>query len=313
MVKESGFEFTKLLYPFNQENALRIEVGKHSMEEYVAYINEHQIEQAWIAMPDLNFLLKCPSLKYLRIGMPTAKTKNYDFSPLYKLAEVRSLDIVNEVCILNLMDMEDISETDYSRIKGIVSLSITANRGSLNYEAISTLKSLTIGGFSNKSKDLQGMFTSKQLDTLSLLECKEHSLDGIETSEKLQCLYISYNRALSDISALRKVKHSLKALQIHNCPKIEDFSVLGELTNLESLIIIGNNKLPDLIFLKELKKLTRFVFDVTIVNGDLTPCLDISFVGCARHKRNYNLKAKDLPKGPFLRGNEDIEEWRRLE
>ena len=313
MAEKDGFEFTKIIYPFNQENALRIEVGKHSVADYVAYINEHQIEQALIAMPDLDFLPECPSLKYLRIGMPSTKTKDYDFSPIYKHPEVRSLAMVSEVCILNLLDMEEIPVIDYSRIKGVVELSVTANRGSINYESISTLKSLSIGGYSNSANDLRGMFTSKQLDTLSLLECKEYSLDGIEVSEKLQYLDISHNQSLRDISALRKVKHSLKALQIHNCPKIEDFSVLGELTNLESLIIYGNNKLPDLYFLKKMKKLTRFVFEVTIGNGDLTPCLDISYVASLRHKRYYNVKAKDLPKGPFLKGNEAIEEWRRLE
>lgn len=313
MVEKDGFEFTKILYPFNQENALRIEVGKHSVADYVAYINEHQIEQALIAMPDLDFLSECPSLKYLRIGMPSTKTKDYDFSPIYNLPEVRSLAVVSEVCILNLFKMEEIPAIDYSRVKGMVALSVTANHGSKNYESISSLKSLRIGGYTNKAKDLRGMFTSKQLDTLCLLECKELSLDGIEVSEKLQYLDISYNRSLRDISALRKVKHSLKALQIHNCSKIEDFSVLGELTNLESLIIFGNNKLPDLYFLKNLKKLTRFVFEVTIENGDLTPCLDIPYVASLRHKRYYNVKVNDLPKGPFLKGNEDIEEWRRLE
>ena len=313
MERPNGFVFSKLLFPYYEENAIKIEVGKHSVSDYVSYINEHKIEQAVIIMPDIHFLLECPTLKYLKIGMPSTQVGDFDFSPLYKMPEVKSLQINSSVCSYNLLDVDEIPQTDYSRIKGLQKLSLTAHRGALNFDSLDTLKSLTVGCYANKSKNLRGLFSSKQLDTLSLLECKEHSMDGIEVSEKMQYLYISYNRSLRDINALRKVKHSLKALQIHNCPKIEDFSVLEELVNLESLMIIGNNKLPNLQFLKKLKKLTRFVFDVSVEDGDLTPCMDINHVVCHRHKRHYNVKSKDLPQGLFLRGNEDIDVWRRLE
>ena len=50
-----------------------------------------------------------------------------------------------------------------------------------------------------------------------------------------------------------------------------------------------------------------------VLNGDLTPCLNLSYVYSEKDRRHFNLKDKDLPKTNYARGNEDIEEWRRLE
>lgn len=206
-----------------------------------------------------------------------------------------------------------LSKIDYSQIYGLIDLGIGVNRGTFNYNKIETLKSLDVGGFQGRNQDLTDLFCSKELDTLRMIQCGVHSLDGIDTSEKMQCLYLHYNRSLKDISALKKVKHTLKALRIENCPKIEDFSVLGELENLELLELSGRNVLPSLDFLKSMKRLSLFVFDMNVLDGDLSPCLEISHAESRRNRKHYNLKNQDLPKGKFKMGNEDIDEWRKLE
>ena len=129
----------------------------------------------------------------------------------------------------------------------------------------------------------------------------------------MQCLYLHYNRSLQNISALRRANRTLKALRIENCPKIEDFSVLCELENLELLELSGSNVLPNLNFLKTMRNLKTFAFNMDVLNGDLTPCLNLSYVYSEKDRRHFNLKDKDLPKTNYARGNEDIEEWRRLE
>lgn len=106
----------------------------------------------------------------------------------------------------------------------------------------------------------------------------------------------------------------MRALKIENCPKITDFSVLDELENLEYLQIIGSNVLPDIKFIKKLKNLKTFVFDIKIEDGDLTPCLDINHVSSLRMMKHYNVRRKDLPQAEkrLFRGNDDIDEWRKL-
>ena len=138
-------------------------------------------------------------------------------------------------------------------------------------------------------------------------------MEGIQKSKKIQCLYLHYNRSLNDISALKNVKKTLRALRIENCPKINDFSVLEELENLELLELSGNNELPSLSFLKTMKNLKTFIFSMNVKDGDLYPCLNLSYAYSEKNRKHYNLKDMDLPKGQYVRGNEAIEEWRRLE
>lgn len=306
MVK--GMEFGSIVYPFEKKDAIRVIVDNRTVEEYVAYINNNKIEQAEIILPSLKILEKCPNIKYLKIYPSYNATKEFDFSPLYNLPEVKMLNCWN--CYGE--HQQFCAEIDFSKLKGLEDLSFSFNKGTLNYEKIITLKSLSVGGFRGSNYDLTDLFSSKELDTLELRECKINSLKGIEQSDKMQCVYIYHNRSLKDISMLSKVKKTLKALHIEQCSKIEDFSVLEELDNLEMLWLWGNNKLDNLNFLKNLKKLKTFVFDVNILDGDLTPCLDIGCVHCDKNRKHYNLKDNELPKGEFVYGNEDIEIWRRV-
>ena len=83
--------------------------------------------------------------------------------------------------------------------------------------------------------------------------------------------------------------------------------------NLELLELSGSNVLPNLDFVKTMVKLKTFVFNMNVLNGDLSPCLNLSYVFSEKNRKHYNLKEKDLPKGIYVRGNEDIEQWRRWE
>lgn len=122
-----------------------------------------------------------------------------------------------------------------------------------------------------------------------------------------------YNRCLEDIHALEKVKSSLRILRIENCPRIKDFSVLGTLENLERLNLFGSNELPDLSFLKTMKNLKTFGFNINVRDGDLSPCTKLSYVYSERNRKHYNLKDAELPKKQYVGGNENIEVWRRCE
>ena len=62
-----------------------------------------------------------------------------------------------------------------------------------------------------------------------------------------------------------------------------------------------------------MKNLKLFMFNMNVLDGDLSLCLKVSHVYSEKNRRHYNLKDEELPKGKFLMGNKDIEEWRRLE
>lgn len=313
-IEREGFVFTSVTHPANIFDGIIVKTIKQrinyrglpesskNLEEHIRFINQHQIEKAEIIAGDLEFLLRTNTLKYLIIDVNN--NEKIDYSPLYFMSEIKLLIIRN-------VDCEEIFiPVDLSKIKGLEAVWING-KGYQNYEKIEALRSLSVSDY--KEDNLRELFSSKQLDSLQLLQCRIKTLDGIEKSEKLQCLYLYYNRYLYDISELKKVKKTLKALRIENCPKIEDFSVLAELENLELLQLWGKNTLPSLDFIKSMKNLKTFTFNMNVLDGDLSPCLNLEYVYSDINRKHYNLKDTELPKKKYVRGNEDIEEWRRME
>lgn len=316
------YAFTSITHPSNVHDAIIVkcsglsdceapqyDIPYHTIEEYKEFINKNKIKKAIIILDNISFIKECPSLKFIKVIPSYQATDLFNFSPLYELPEIKSLSCQNQYGSRE----QYISEIDYSRVHGLINLSVNVNKKTLNYNKIKTLKSLAVGGFKGENRDLTDLFCSKELDTLELLQCGVHSLNGIETSQKMQCLYLHYNRSLKDISALSKEKKTLKALRIENCSGIEDFSVLSELENLERLELSGSNILPSLDFLKKMKNLKLFCFSMNVLDGDLSLCLNLPHVYSERNRKHYNYKDCELPKGEFTMGNSDIEEWRRFE
>lgn len=314
-----GFAFTAITHPGNVYDAIIIRSPENALcsslkpslslctlEEHIDFINQHKIEKALIIAENIEFLTRCPTLKYLKIIPADSASNDFDYSPLYKMPQIKSLQ-----CSTVYGAREEFStDIDCTRIHGIENIHVTNSRYR-NFNAVDTLKSL---GLSQYSKDdLDNAFASSKLDTLSIFSSKIKTLNGVQRSSRLQCLYLYYNRLLENIATLHEVRKTLRALRIENCPKIDDFSVLAELENLELLELSGNNTLPNLDFIKCMKNLKTFVFSMNVLDGNLSPCLELSYVYSEKNRKHYNLKDVELPKGQYVRGNEDIEVWRRLE
>ena len=313
----SGFVFEAVTNPANVYDALVIRnpsnahawgerraISDRSLEEHISLVNQLQLEKAVVIGEDLRFLSRCPSLKHL-IVIPSENADTFDFSPLYALPEIQSI-----LCVTNYGKFDTKSaDMDYSRLHGLQALTVRS-KNDLNYQHIQGLRYLDVSN--DPSPDLNGIFCSKDLDTLSVTSCRIRSLSGIDQSSKMQCLYLYHDRLLENIEDLERVSHTLRALHIESCSRIQDLSVLSKLENLEYLFLKGSNKLESLAFIKDLPKLKTLVFDMEILDGDLTPCLSLSYVHCGKMKKQYNVKAKDLPKNTYYQGNDNIEIWRRF-
>lgn len=301
-IDREGFIFTAITEPANVYDAIvikypsdtpcfspRIDASLHSLEEQIDFVNKHSVEKALIIADNIEFITMCPTLKYLRIIPSDNAGDGFDYSPLYKMPQIKSLS-----CSTVYGFKEEFSTTiDCLKIKGLEDISIS-NSHYLKFEKVQTLKKLSVSDY--KDSDIVHMFNSSVLESLNIIQCNIHSLNGIEKAKSIQDIACQYIRNLCDISSLTKVSASLKTLIIENCPKIEDFSCLFELTELEHLELYGKNKLPDLTFLTKMKKLKTFSFSMEIEDGNLTPCLGIPYVYCKKGKKHYNLKDKDLPK-----------------
>lgn len=300
--RNDNFDYTSIVYPFCEKSAIDIHPNR-AWEEYSEHIKSCGIEQARIRMPNLDGLPLCSGLKYLYILPPT----EFDYKPLYDLPEVKFLNCGNTA-----LDTGKQSEVDYSYINGLEMLLTDVNRKTVNYNKLDKLTALGVWSFKGKSGDLEDLFSSEVLEQLSMISCRNSSLYGIGRAKQMRCLYISRNRKLEDISALREVGDTLTALRIEACPNIHDFTALYELHNLELLELSGTNSIDSLDFIENMPKLKTLILSMNVKDGDLSRCADLSYV-YVQNRRHYNLKDEDIPKGKYFHGNESIESWKRFE
>jgi hypothetical protein len=296
IVMDSGMNHSKekdtivLIHPFTAMwEAPTLFRCTKPLEEQIEYVRQHNIKKATVVAENIEFLRQCPSLEYLHI-IPSDTVSTFDYSPLYDLPNVRYL-----ICVTVFGDPKRVhTSIDYSRLPKLEFLSIEG-KGHLNYQTPEHLKVLAMGPVQPAEDNLKNVIQSKDLQALILCQVKMSSLDGIENAPQLKRVDLSYNRKLTDISALAKVKDSLTYLDIETCGNIKDYSVLHELHNLECLRLGSNVVLPDLSFLKNMPKLKLLWFLGTSQDGDVSVCDNLPGV-YFQNRRHYNRKSEQYKK-----------------
>lgn len=307
--------FVSVTFPYNRHDALLVENLR--VEENVEYIRANNIKKAFINFfPDFEFLRQCPSLKHIVIDLrlpfrnysqleKTSKIQ-YDFTPVSEMDGLLSVDIRDN----ERPESKAFGSIDISKMTSLQSY-IGEHRFTKNLSSGVELRTLSLLRY--KQKDLSEFSAMTKLDTLQLQFSRIETLQGCENLPRLQCLYLAYNRSLTDISALESCAQTLRALRLESCCRIQDFSVLASLKNLELLEITGSLRLPNLDFIRQMPSLKTFIFSATIEDGDLSPCDNLEYVHYENGHRYYNRRSAKLPKGEYYRGNDTIPEWRRME
>ena len=182
-VSRQGFIFTGITHPANIYDAIVIKdpqnvrcfspvikESSHNLEEQIELINREKIEKAMIIAENIDFIKKCPTLKYLRIIPAENAGDGFDYSPLYEMPEIKSIQCPT----VYGAGERFFTELDCESLTGLQDIHVTS-RGYRNYEKISTLKSLGLSGY--KKQDLTEAFSSPILDTLTIIQCKIKSLE----------------------------------------------------------------------------------------------------------------------------------------
>lgn len=261
-----------------------------SLDEHIQYIQDNQIEKAYIVAEDISFLRNCPSLKSLRI-IPAHSAATFDYSPLYDMPNLE------ELCCQTVYGAKDALRTDidYSHFPQLRKIIASGAKGHNNLTSVNGLQTLYLGQGQPASKTLTD-FNFSELEELDICQSQIRSLDGIETAHHLLTLSLSYCHSLADVSALAEIGETIISLEIESCGKIKDFTWLQNLPNLENLVLFGSNTLPNLNFLDCMPNLRSFRFTMNVLDGDLGLCNNIPYVYC-KNRKHYNLKDEDLPKG----------------
>lgn len=296
-----GFVFSKLehapvfdclviRYPADAIAAsFRSAISARSLEEHIQLVEKYQLEKAIVVCDDLSFITRCPSLKNVAVYPALTAKHVFDFSPLYQMPNIREL-----ICATSYGEKNHLhSCIDYSKLEGLHSVS-AAGIGHLGYENIPHLKKLWLSD-SKRHFDFSNISCSDMLTDVTIMLCGIRSLSGMEQHPEIQHLALYHCRSLLDISAIKCLSKSLRTLTIECCSQITDFSALEELGELEHLHLYGSNSVPNLQFLRNLKKLKTFCFTINVLDGDLTLCTSIPYVSC-KNRRHYNYRDRDLPK-----------------
>lgn len=271
--------------------------SRKTLEEHIEYIQKNNIKKAIIAANDIHFLSHCPSLEYLHI-IPSIYANDFDYSPIYQLPNLKLLHCETMYGLGATYEVKEkvkVAHIDYSRFPGLKSLSVIGAKGHQNVNMAESVEVLVFEFGFPPSKTLSGFLPKENLKELSINASSIKSLEGIEVATKLHTLNLSYNRSLVDISHLRYLSESLVRLEIEACGKIQDFSVLSELSNLEFLTLKGSNVLKDISFLKCLPKLRNLHLTMNVEDGDLNLCEQVPYVRI-QNRKHYSHKDKDLPK-----------------
>jgi len=315
VIKENKFEFAALHAPLNVKDAiiLRYECN----DEQLDYILNNNMQKVFLwRVVDTRFMMKCSEIKHVHYDVPFLFSDlESDFSENDFEECSYGIRTATQLKGLAIYDDEDRINTKYKiDLSNLINLEQFSGSYLLvnNLERLVSLKTIALRKFNKEN--LESLYKLNNIDTLDLTLSKIKSLSGIENLNNMQCLYLYYNRNLCDISALSLVKNTLKTLVIENCPKIMDFSVLNELEELEHLRLLGKNDIPDLSFLRNMKKLKTLIISMNVVDGDLSLCLDIPYVFIQKGRKHYNYSDKHMrkEKEEYRRGNENLPEWRRL-
>lgn len=296
---KDGFIFTTIVEPANAYNAIvirnpshcdcwspKVLFSKHTLSEHIEYIRQNHIEEAFIIAESIDFLADCPSLKKVSIAPANSAPDRFDYSPLYHL----NFDYLHVVTSYGGMNTPFHTTIDYRKLPSLTDLYIDGT-GHEHYADLPSLKSLAI--YNDKSfVTLPGFKSSASLFSLEIAHSRLQTMNGI-SRYPLKELNLYYNRTLSDVSDIAGLGPSLERLIIWNCPQIQDFSFLSQLTHLTHLVLMGSNKLPDVSFVENMPELKYFKFTMEIVDGNLKPCQRIPLARCLKRKRHYNIKLSE--------------------
>ncbi len=131
--------------------------------------------------------------------------------------------------------------------------------GKLSLSQCKNLLNINISGVPFDSLSFMSLCYS--LEALRLSDMNLRTLDGIQKMSKLKEIYLDNVNGLTDISALENCKE-LRYVEIRDNEglRITDYSVLGELPELDHLTIDAPSTLPNLDFMEGIKQNKSLVF-----------------------------------------------------
>jgi protein phosphatase 1 regulatory subunit 7 len=273
-------------FRFFDEVSNDILVEEDRLEQYVDYINKKNIKYVTISLfwgytrRDIDFISKCPDIEYLELMSPLIN----DFSPVNSLKHLKWLRLDNPKSSVDLAHLPALEELYIDHHKHIISLDKCTN-----------LRKLDTSFYNPLSKNLEEIANLENLTSLRIYRSNVDSLKGLGNLKRLEHVLLHNFSNLHHLDELEKISDSLTVLVFAGCKRIENFEYLAHLKKLKVLKFDNCGNIPNIRFIKQMPYLKAFAFvDATIVDGDLSPCIGLEYVGFF-NKKHYSHKFEDFP------------------
>lgn len=160
-----------------------------------------------------------------------------------------------------------------------------------NIANCSTLQTLIVQEWLTDSLN---SLSNGSIKALKIFSGRLRSLNGVEYLPNLVSLSIANQRQLVDCEGLRMT--NLESIEIISCNKVET-SLLPVLSDVRFLHLSGKQTIPNVAAILCLApRLEWLLLDHVVVDGELTPLMNLSHAVIITDRRHYTHKNVDLPK-----------------
>jgi hypothetical protein len=223
---------------------------------------------------------------------------------LEKLDFIEEIYISDSICLKGIYHLKNLKRIvinienkkdliDFSCFPKLEILSIDWYNNFPDLSKNENLKELSVWKFKPKSKSLAELSLPKNLEKLHITESNILSLEGLEL-DNLKEFEGHYCNALETVKGIRNFSKNLNVLILDYCRKLTSYEDLKFAKNVEKLILGNSGDIPNLKWLKNLKKVKHFTFvNTKITDGDTSPCFGIDYIGF-KNQKHYNYKEEDI-------------------
>jgi hypothetical protein len=177
----------------------------------------------WHDFEDLDFLLRFPHLKELRLGLHHRLKKPFD---LTQLSELEGLQLLYSKKFKSLFQCQNLKRLDIEKLD---------TQGAVDIQNLTKLEEVEV--VLSNIKNLQGFAKLQNLKKLSLRYLPK--LESIAPIERLE---------------------TINRLAFQNCKRVSDWEVIGSVANLQTIFFENCGVLEDIYFLKPLEQLETVWF-----------------------------------------------------
>ncbi len=299
---KSGFKFNSFSYLLqDEENPYSVLIldKKEKFEKGIKYAKRNGVSQIEVNL-DLTandlLLLKDVPLRALLVRGLAPKT---DVSIFNEFSELEYLSI--EFSAKGTIDLSNYKHLQTFRY-------VAKYLKIINLHQAVALKDFCVYDYKEKNTNTLPDFGGIDVENVAVYYSNIETLDALKDCKSIKDIEILGDLKLSSVDGLKKTSNSLLHFALSNCKNFENYNLLNDFKNLETIRLVNSGNMSDTSVFLNLSKLEYGYIDINIEDGkvDVLMEMPIIFKNYKHYNFKNNLDCKVLEGGArqFKRGKE---------